>query len=90
MMSVRDYHFIRDNVQYSGKKTKTINKLFQNKTDVISTPEPKPRRGRKFKLASGKVIPNVYYACDDVVGTCAGLVLYDHHKGGKPCGLISL
>ena len=63
-MSVRDYHFIRDNVQYSGKKTKTINKLYQNKTDVISTPEPKPRRGRKFKLASGKVIPNVYYACD--------------------------
>ena len=38
---------------------------------------------RKFKFEFDKNIPNVYYVCDGVMDTCAGLVLYDHRKGGK-------
>ena len=51
----------------------------------------KPTNDHKFKFEFGKNISNVYtvyYACDGVVGTCAGLVLYDHHKGGKPSGYL--
>ena len=48
----------------------------------------KPINGHKFNIEFGKNIPNVYYACDGVLGICAGLVLYDRRKGGKPCELI--
>ena len=53
---------------------------------------PKPTMGRKFKLVSGKSIPNVYYACDVCrVHLCRScFALYNHRKGGKPCESVVL